>query len=151
MRDTLRVDKNLSPEEAVVEIYKVLRPGEPPNLETAFEVFNSLFFKSEKYDLSDVGRVKINYRLNLDCPDTITVLRTDDIIEVVKTVMDLRTGKGEVDDIDHLGNRRVRSVGELVENQFRMGLIRMERSIKDRMNSLEVDAVTPQDIINAKP
>ena len=83
MRDTLRVDKNLSPEEAVVEIYKVLRPGEPPNLETAFEVFNSLFFKSEKYDLSDVGRVKINYRLNLDCPDTITVLRTDDIIEVV--------------------------------------------------------------------
>ena len=151
IRDTLRVDKNLNPEEAVVEIYKVLRPGEPPNLETAFEVFNSLFFKSEKYDLSDVGRVKINYRLNLDCPDTITVLRTDDIIEVVKTVMDLRTGKGEVDDIDHLGNRRVRSVGELVENQFRMGLIRMERSIKERMNSLEVDAVTPQDIINAKP
>ena len=147
IRDTLRVDKNLSPEEAVVEIYKVLRPGEPPNLETAFEVFNSLFFKSEKYDLSDVGRVKINYRLNLDCPDSITVLRTDDIIEVVKTVMDLRTGKGEVDDIDHLGNRRVRSVGELVENQFRMGLIRMERSIKERMNSLEVDAVTPQDII----
>ena len=151
IRDTLRVDKNLSPEESVVEIYKVLRPGEPPNLETAFEVFNSLFFKSEKYDLSDVGRVKMNYRLNLDCPDTVTVLRSEDVIEVIKTVMDLRTGKGEVDDIDHLGNRRVRSVGELVENQFRMGLIRMERSIKERMNSLEVDAATPQDIINAKP
>ena len=151
IRDTLRVDKNLSPEEAVVEIYKVLRPGEPPNLETAFEVFNSLFFKSEKYDLSDVGRVKMNYRLNIECSDTVTVLRSEDVIEVIKTVMDLRTGKGEVDDIDHLGNRRVRSVGELVENQFRMGLIRMERSIKERMNSLEVDAATPQDIINAKP
>ncbi len=151
IRDTLRVDKNLSPEEAVVEIYKVLRPGEPPNLETAFEVFNSLFFKSEKYDLSDVGRVKMNYRLNIKCSDTVTVLRSEDVIEVIKTVMDLRTGKGEVDDIDHLGNRRVRSVGELVENQFRMGLIRMERSIKERMNSLEVDAATPQDIINAKP
>jgi DNA-directed RNA polymerase subunit beta len=151
IRDTLRIDKNLSPEEAVVEIYKVLRPGEPPNLETAFEVFNSLFFKSEKYDLSDVGRVKMNYRLNIECSDSITVLRSEDVIEVIKTVMDLRTGKGEVDDIDHLGNRRVRSVGELVENQFRMGLIRMERSIKERMNSLEVDAATPQDIINAKP
>ena len=151
IRDTLRVDKNLSPEEAVVEIYKVLRPGEPPNLETAFEVFNSLFFKSEKYDLSDVGRVKMNYRLNLNCPDSTTVLRSEDVIAVIKTVTDLRTGKGEVDDIDHLGNRRVRSVGELVENQFRMGLVRMERSIKERMNSLEVDAATPQDIINAKP
>ena len=151
IRDTLRIDKNLSPEEAVVEIYKVLRPGEPPNLETAFEVFNSLFFKSEKYDLSDVGRVKMNYRLSLDCPDTTTVLRSEDVISVIKTVTDLRTGKGEVDDIDHLANRRVRSVGELVENQFRMGLVRMERSIKERMNSLEVDAATPQDIINAKP
>ena len=142
IRDTLRVDKNLSPEEAVVEIYKVLRPGAPPNLETAFEVFNSLFFKSEKYDLSDVGRVKINYRLNLDCPDSITVLRTDDIIEVVKTVMDLRTGKGEVDDIDHLGNRRVRSVGELMENQYRVGLLRMERAIRERMSSVDIDTVT---------
>ena len=151
IRDTLRIDKNLSPEEAVVEIYKVLRPGEPPNLEAAFDVFNSLFFKSEKYDLSDVGRVKMNYRLGLDCPDTTTVLRSDDVIAVIKTVTDLRTGKGEVDDIDHLANRRVRSVGELVENQFRMGLVRMERSIKERMNSLEVDAATPQDIINAKP
>ena len=151
IRDTLRIDKNLTPEDSVVEIYKVLRPGEPPNLEAAFEVFNSLFFKSEKYDLSDVGRVKMNYRLHLDCPDSITVLRSEDIISVIKTVTDLRTGKGEVDDIDHLGNRRVRSVGELVENQFRMGLVRMERSIKERMNSLEVDAATPQDIINAKP
>ena len=93
----------------------------------------------------------MNYRLNIECSDTVTVLRSEDVIEVIKTVMDLRTGKGEVDDIDHLGNRRVRSVGELVENQFRMGLIRMERSIKERMNSLEVDAATPQDIINAKP
>jgi DNA-directed RNA polymerase subunit beta len=151
IRDTLRLDKNLSPEDAVVEIYKVLRPGEPPNIEAAFEVFNSLFFKVDKYDLSDVGRVKMNFRLNLDCPDDVTVLRSDDVIAVIKTVIDLRTGKGEIDDIDHLGNRRVRSVGELTENVFRMGLIRMERSIKERMNSLEVDAVTPQDIINAKP
>ena len=151
IRDTLRLDKNLSPEDAVVEIYKVLRPGEPPNIEAAFEVFNSLFFKTDKYDLSDVGRVKMNFRLNLDCPDDVTVLRSDDVIAVIKTVIDLRTGKGEIDDIDHLGNRRVRSVGELTENVFRMGLIRMERSIKERMNSLEVDAVTPQDIINAKP
>ncbi|MDC3143710.1 DNA-directed RNA polymerase subunit beta [Pelagibacteraceae bacterium] len=151
IRDTLRLDKNLSPEDAVVEIYKVLRPGEPPNIEAAFEVFNSLFFKVDKYDLSDVGRVKMNFRLNLDCPDDVTVLRSDDVIAVIKTVIDLRTGKGEIDDIDHLGNRRVRSVGELTENVFRMGLVRMERSIKERMNSLEVDAVTPQDIINAKP
>ena len=151
IRDTLRLDKNLTPEDAVVEIYKVLRPGEPPNLEAAFDVFNSLFFKSDKYDLSDVGRVKMNYRLSLDCPDTTTVLRSEDVISVIQMVTDLRTGKGEVDDIDHLGNRRVRSVGELVENQFRMGLVRMERSIKERMNSLEVDASTPQDIINAKP
>ena len=151
IRDTLRLDKNLSPEDAVVEIYKVLRPGEPPNIEAAFEVFNSLFFKADKYDLSDVGRVKMNFRLNLDCPDDVTVLRSDDVIAVIKTVIDLRTGKGEIDDIDHLGNRRVRSVGELTENVFRMGLVRMERSIKERMNSLEVDAVTPQDIINAKP
>ena len=151
IRDTLRVDKNLTPEEAVVDVYKVLRPGEPPNLEAAFETFNLLFFKPDKYDLSDVGRVKMNYRLNLDCPDTVTVLQSNDVIAIIKTVTDLRTGKGEVDDIDHLGNRRVRSVGELVENQFRMGLVRMERSIKERMNSLEVDAATPQDIINAKP
>ena len=151
IRDTLRLDKNLTPEDAVVEIYKVLRPGEPPNLEAAFDVFNSLFFKTDKYDLSDVGRVKMNYRLSLDCPDTTTVLRSEDVISVIQMVTDLRTGKGEVDDIDHLGNRRVRSVGELVENQFRMGLVRMERSIKERMNSLEVDASTPQDIINAKP
>jgi DNA-directed RNA polymerase subunit beta len=151
IRDTLRLDKNLTPEDAVVEIYKVLRPGEPPNIEAAFEVFNSLFFKTDKYDLSDVGRVKMNFRLNLDCPDDVTVLRSEDVIAVIKTVIDLRTGKGEIDDIDHLGNRRVRSVGELTENVFRMGLIRMERSIKERMNSLEVDAVTPQDIINAKP
>ena len=93
----------------------------------------------------------MNFRLNLDCPDDVTDLRSDDVIAVIKTVIDLRTGKGEIDDIDHLGNRRVRSVGELTENVFRMGLIRMERSIKERMNSLEVDAVTPQDIINAKP
>ena len=151
IRDTLRLDKNLTPEDAVVEIYKVLRPGEPPNIEAAFEVFNSLFFKTDKYDLSDVGRVKMNFRLNLECPDDVTVLRSEDVIAVIKTVIDLRTGKGEIDDIDHLGNRRVRSVGELTENVFRMGLIRMERSIKERMNSLEVDAVTPQDIINAKP
>jgi DNA-directed RNA polymerase subunit beta len=104
IRDTLRLDKNLTPEDAVVEIYKVLRPGEPPNIEAAFEVFNSLFFKTDKYDLSDVGRVKMNFRLNLECPDDVTVLRSEDVIAVIKTVIDLRTGKGEIDDIDHLGN-----------------------------------------------
>ncbi|MAJ22567.1 MAG: DNA-directed RNA polymerase subunit beta [Candidatus Pelagibacter sp. TMED64] len=149
--NTLKSDKNKTKEDAIYDIYRFLRPGEPPTYEVANIVFNNLFFKSDRYDLSDVGRVKMNARLNLDCSNDVTILRTDDIIEIIKVMLDLRDGKGEVDDIDHLGNRRVRSVGELVENQFRIGVLRMERAIKEKMSTLEVDSVMPQDLINAKP
>ena len=128
-----------------------MRPGEPPTLETAEAMFKSLFFDSERYDLSAVGRVKMNMRLELEAEDTVRVLRKEDIIAVVKTLVELRDGKGEIDDIDNLGNRRVRSVGELMENQYRVGLLRMERAIKERMSSIEIDTVMPQDLINAKP
>ena len=128
-----------------------MRPGEPPTLETAEAMFKSLFFDAERYDLSAVGRVKMNMRLELDAEDTVRVLRKEDILAVVKTLVDLRDGKGEIDDIDNLGNRRVRSVGELMENQYRVGLLRMERAIKERMSSVEIDTVMPQDLINAKP
>ena len=128
-----------------------MRPGEPPTLETAEAMFNSLFFDPERYDLSAVGRVKMNMRLDLDCPDTIRILRKEDILAVVKTLVELRDGRGEIDDIDNLGNRRVRAVGELMENQYRIGLLRMERAIKERMSSIEIDTVMPQDLINAKP
>ena len=128
-----------------------MRPGEPPTLETAEAMFKSLFFDSERYDLSAVGRVKMNMRLELKAEDTVRVLRKEDIIAVVKTLVELRDGKGEIDDIDNLGNRRVRSVGELMENQYRVGLLRMERAIKERMSSIEIDTVMPQDLINAKP
>jgi len=150
--DTLNIDKNNSKEEAVNDIYKVLRPGEPPSIEIANEIFNNLFFKSDRYDLSDVGRVKLNNKLQLQCSDKVTILRNDDIIAIIKHMLDLRDGKGEVDDIDHLGNRRVRSVGELVENQFRIGLLRMERVIKEKMSTLlEVESAMPQDLINPRP
>lgn len=150
--DTLNIDKNNSKEEAINDIYKVLRPGEPPSAEVASEIFNNLFFKSERYDLSDVGRVKLNNKLQLQCSDNITILRNDDIIAIIKHMLDLRDGKGEVDDIDHLGNRRVRSVGELVENQFRIGILRMERVIKEKMSTLlEVESSMPQDLINPRP
>jgi DNA-directed RNA polymerase subunit beta len=125
IRNTLHVDKNMTREEALFDIYRVMRPGEPPTVDTAETMFNSLFFDSERYDLSAVGRVKMNMRLNLDAPDTMRVLRKEDIISVIRTLVDLRDGKGEIDDIDHLGNRRVRSVGELMENQYRIGLLRM--------------------------
>ena len=138
-------------EDALFDIYRVMRPGEPPTLDTAQAMFHSLFFDSERYDLSAVGRVKMNMRLDLDCPDTVRVLRKEDILGVIGTLVDLRDGKGEVDDIDHLGNRRVRSVGELMENQYRIGLLRMERAIKERMSSVDIDTVMPQDLINAKP
>ena len=128
-----------------------MRPGEPPTRETAEALFNGLFFDSERYDLSAVGRVKMNMRLELDVPDTMRVLRREDILSVIKTLHDLRDGKGDVDDIDHLGNRRVRSVGELMENQYRLGLVRMERAIKERMSSVDIDTVMPHDLINAKP
>ncbi|MHB9398777.1 DNA-directed RNA polymerase subunit beta [Mesorhizobium sp. RSR380A] len=151
IRNTLNVDKNESRQDALFDIYRVMRPGEPPTLETAEAMFNSLFFDSERYDLSAVGRVKMNMRLELKAEDTVRVLRKDDILAVVKTLVELRDGKGEIDDIDNLGNRRVRSVGELMENQYRVGLLRMERAIKERMSSIEIDTVMPQDLINAKP
>ena len=128
-----------------------MRPGEPPTRETAEALFNGLFFDCERYDLSAVGRVKMNMRLELDVPDTMRVLRKEDILAVIKTLHELRDGKGEVDDIDNLGNRRVRSVGELMENQYRVGLVRMERAIKERMSSVDIDTVMPHDLINAKP
>jgi DNA-directed RNA polymerase subunit beta len=148
---TIFNDKNNSKEEAINEIYKMLRPGEPPSIEIATQIFNNLFFSSERYDLSDVGRVKMNSRLNLECSDKITILRNDDIVAIVHKMLDLRDGKDEVDDIDHLGNRRVRSVGELVENQARIGVYRMERAIKEKMTTLDVESAMPQDLINAKP
>jgi len=148
---TILNDKNTSKNEAITEIYKVLRPGEPPTIEIATQIFNNLFFSSERYDLSDVGRVKMNSRLELTCSDKITILRNDDVLAIIKKMLDLRDGKDEVDDIDHLGNRRVRSVGELVENQARMGVYRMERAIKEKMTTLDVESSMPQDLINAKP
>jgi len=151
IRNTLSVDKNMTREDALFDIYRVMRPGEPPTVDTAEAMFRSLFFDSERYDLSAVGRVKMNMRLDLDAPDTMRVLRKEDIISVIRTLVDLRDGKGEIDDIDHLGNRRVRSVGELMENQYRIGLLRMERAIKERMSSVDIDTVMPQDLINAKP
>jgi DNA-directed RNA polymerase subunit beta len=151
LRNTLALDKSIDKETALFEIYKILRPGEPPTVESATALFESLFFDADRYDLSDVGRVKLNMRLNLDTPDTVRVLTKEDIASVLKTLVDLRDGKGDIDDIDNLGNRRVRSVGELLENQFRIGLLRMERAIRERMSSVDIDAVMPQDIINAKP
>eukprot|EP01035_Chromulina_nebulosa_P069334 gene69334-biopygen22620 len=151
IRNTLAVDKNVTREDALFDIYRVMRPGEPPTVDTAEAMFQSLFFDSERYDLSSVGRVKMNMRLDLDAADTVRVLRKDDILAVIKTLVDLRDGRGEIDDIDNLGNRRVRSVGELMENQYRVGLLRMERAIKERMSSVEIETVMPQDLINAKP
>src|ERR1700678_1099541 len=151
IRNTLAIDKNMAREEALFDIYRVMRPGEPPTVDTAQTMFNSLFFDSERYDLSAVGRVKMNMRLDLDAEDTVRILRKENILAVIKTLVDLRDGKGEIDDIDHLGNRRVRSVGELMENQYRIGLLRMERAIKERMSSVEIDTIMPQDLINAKP
>ncbi|MGO4717299.1 DNA-directed RNA polymerase subunit beta [Bradyrhizobium sp. 2TAF24] len=151
IRNTLSADKNMTREDALFDIYRVMRPGEPPTIDSAQNMFQSLFFDSERYDLSAVGRVKMNMRLELDAPDTHRTLRKEDILAVIKTLVDLRDGKGEIDDIDHLGNRRVRSVGELMENQYRIGLLRMERAIKERMSSVDIDTVMPQDLINAKP
>jgi DNA-directed RNA polymerase subunit beta len=151
IRNTLKVDKAEDRDQALSDIYRVMRPGEPPTKETAEALFGGLFFDPERYDLSAVGRVKLNMRLGLDAEDTITTLRTEDILAVVKELVNLKDGKGEIDDIDNLGNRRVRSVGELLENQYRVGLLRMERAVKERMSSVDVSTVMPNDLINAKP
>ena len=151
IRNTLKADKVEERDHALSEIYRVMRPGEPPTKETAEALFAGLFFDPERYDLSAVGRVKLNMRLDLDVEDTVTTLRGEDILAVVKTLVDLKDGKGEIDDIDNLGNRRVRSVGELLENQYRVGLLRMERAVKERMSSVDVSTVMPNDLINAKP
>ncbi|NHF74655.1 DNA-directed RNA polymerase subunit beta [Paracoccus xiamenensis] len=151
IRNTMAADKNMNRDQALMDIYRVMRPGEPPTVEAASTMFDSLFFDSERYDLSAVGRVKMNMRLDLDAPDTQRTLRPEDIVACIKGLVELRDGKGEIDDIDHLGNRRVRSVGELMENQYRVGLLRMERAIRERMSGVEIDTVMPQDLINAKP
>ncbi len=151
IRDTLEVDKCETREDALIDIYRVMRPGEPPTLDSAEALLYSLFFDPDRYDLSAVGRVKMNQRLGLECPDDLRVLRKEDILAIVKALHEMKDGRGEVDDIDHLGNRRVRSVGELMENQFRMGLLRMERSMKERMSSVDIDTAMPHDLINSKP
>ncbi|MGB3407708.1 MAG: DNA-directed RNA polymerase subunit beta [Jannaschia sp.] len=151
IRSTMAADKNIGREGALMDIYRVMRPGEPPTVDAAQNLFDQLFRDSERYDLSAVGRVKMNMRLDLDAEDTVRTLRDDDILACIKALVELRDGRGDIDDIDHLGNRRVRSVGELMENQYRVGLLRMERAIKERMSSVEIDTVMPQDLINAKP
>ncbi|MEZ5798832.1 MAG: DNA-directed RNA polymerase subunit beta [Paracoccaceae bacterium] len=151
IRNTMAVDKNMGRDTALMDIYRVMRPGEPPTVEAASALFDTLFFDKERYDLSAVGRVKMNMRLDLDKPDTQRTLDRSDIVACIKALTELRDGKGEIDDIDHLGSRRVRSVGELMENQYRVGLLRMERAIKERMSSVEIDTIMPQDLINAKP
>ncbi|HEX3698942.1 MAG TPA: DNA-directed RNA polymerase subunit beta [Polyangia bacterium] len=152
LRDTLIADKLQSSDEAIMEIYRRLRPGDPPTLETAQNLFNNLFFNPERYDLSKVGRLKLNYKFKLDEPLDNTVLTKRDILETIRYLIDLKNGKGSIDDIDHLGNRRVRAVGELMENQYRIGLVRMERAIKERMSmSQEIETLMPHDLINAKP
>jgi len=151
LRDTLLVDKIESTEEAVVEIYRRLRSSDPPTYDTAKQHFDNLFFNSERYDLSRVGRHKLNHKLNLDIPLDHTTLERKDILQVVKYLIDLKNNKGQVDDIDHLGNRRVRAVGELLENQYRVGLDRMGKAIKERMSLSEIETLQPNDLINSKP
>ncbi len=158
LRDTLLAEKVKTTEDAIMEIYRRLRPGDPPTLETAKTLFNNLFFNPERYDLSKVGRLKLNYKFYRDVPEDqrpqldTQVLTAQDILETVRHLIELKNGRGSVDDIDHLGNRRVRAVGELMENQYRIGLVRMERAIKERMSmSQEIDTLMPHDLINAKP
>jgi DNA-directed RNA polymerase subunit beta len=154
LRNTLLVDKVGTMEESLLEIYKRLRPGEPPTPEAADTFFKRLFFDAETYDLSEVGRLKINHRFNIpfeEAPVTLRTLTNKDILSVVKTLIDLKNGRGQIDDIDHLGNRRVRSVGELLENQYRIGLVRMERAIRERMSLQDVETMMPHDLVNAKP
>ena len=151
MADTLRADSTTNDIEALVEIYRMMRPGEPPTKEAATTLFNSLFFNPERYDLSDVGRMKFNKRLGRPSIEGNSVLENEDIVDAVKTLVAIRNGKEQVDDIDHLGNRRVRSVGEMVSNQYRIGLIRVERAVRERLTTADTDDLGPQDLINAKP
>ena len=151
--DTLLADKTMTREEAIIDIYRRLRPGDPPTIETATTVFNNLFFNPERYDLSKVGRLKVNHKLGVDVPEDHGTLRKEDILLAVQYLVDLKNGDSDkrIDDIDHLGNRRVRVVGELLENQYRIGLVRMERAIKERMSLQEIEQLMPHDLINSKP
>ena len=149
--ETLRIDPTRTQLEALVEIYRMMRPGEPPTKESAEALFQNLFFSQERYDLSAVGRMKFNRRLGREIETGEGTLSNDDIVDVMKTLISIRNGKGVVDDIDHLGNRRVRSVGEMAENQFRVGLVRVERAVKERLSMAESEGLMPQDLINAKP
>ncbi|HSE86060.1 MAG TPA: DNA-directed RNA polymerase subunit beta [Candidatus Binatia bacterium] len=151
LRNTLQQDRIRSPQDAILEIYRRLRPGDPPTVESATNFFNNLFFNPDRYDLSKVGRLKLNHRLRLNVPLEQGTLRKEDILEVVRYLMELKNGNGSVDDIDHLGNRRVRAVGELVENHFRVGLVRMERAIKEKMSLQDIETLMPQELINYKP
>ena len=151
LRETLLTDKMTSQEDALKEIYKKLRPGEPATADSSRDLFHGLFFDPKRYDLSPVGRLKVNEKLRIDVPQDVRVLTNRDIVEIVRYLLNLRTGKGEVDDIDHLGNRRVRGIGELLENQFRIGLVRMERTIREKMTLTEIENAMPHDLINAKP
>ena len=150
LRDTLTIDKVQTTEDAVVEIYKRLRPNDPPTQESANLFFQRLFFDAEHYDLSKVGRLKINFRLNRDTALDVQTLTKEDILDTIKTLIEIKNGRGDVDDIDHLGNRRVRSVGELIENHYRIGLVRMERAIKERMSLQEIETLMPNDLVNSK-
>ena len=154
IRNTMAIDKNKNREEALLDIYRVMRPGEPPTVEAAEVLFENLFFNSERYNLSSVGRVKMNMRLDTpmdEADENVEILRKEDIVKTLQTLVQLKDGQGDVDDIDNLGNRRVRSVGELIENYYRMGLLRMERSIRERMSAVDIDSIMPHDLINAKP
>ena len=151
LRDTILIDKISTTDEALIEIYRRLRPGDPPTLKSSLVLFDNLFFNAERYDLSAVGRLKLNYKLGLDVPLDCMTLTREDVLEVVRYLIELKNGKGSIDDIDHLGNRRVRAVGELLENQYRIGLVRMERAIKERMSLQEVENLMPHDLINSKP
>ncbi|MGA9520729.1 MAG: DNA-directed RNA polymerase subunit beta [Myxococcaceae bacterium] len=151
LRETLLIDKVENPEQAVMEIYRRLRPGDPPTPETAVNLFTNLFFNPERYDLSKVGRLKLNFKFGIEEPLDGQILTKRDILESIRYLIDLKNGKGQIDDIDHLGNRRVRAVGELLENQYRIGLVRMERAIKERMSLQEIETLMPHDLINAKP
>ena len=144
-------DKNKSREEALFDIFKILRPGEPPTLEASNYLFQNMFFSDDRYDLSEVGRVQLNSYLSLDKNNKIRILGKEDILAVAKKLFDMKTNSADKYDIDHLGNRRVRSVGELIENQYRIGLVRMERAIREKMGTVDIESIMPQDLVNSKP